>query len=148
MITTHQCSNGLAVVVEEIAHVQSASYSLHIPGGILYDREDAVGESHILAELTSRGAQDLDSHALSDAFDELGIRHSESAAHNRYVYRGSLLSEHLQRALELVSYMVLHPTLPEEEIESIQNLYLQDIYSLRDNPGRWAMTELNERYYP
>ncbi len=148
MITTHQCANGLAVVVEEIEHVASAAYSFHIPGGILHDHEERVGEAHILTELTSRGAGVLDSRALSDSFDELGIRHSESAAHNRFVYRGSLLAEHLPRALELVASMALKPTFPQAELESIRSLYLQDVYSLKDNPGRWAMTELTQRYYP
>ncbi len=148
MITTHTLSNGLTVIVEEISHVESAAYELIIPGGIVTDAPEFAGSSLILAELTSRGAGDLDSRALSNAFDNEGIRHGESGGFDRFSYRGSLLAEKLPIALRLVSLMVLDPALPEEEIASIQSLLVQDIKALEDNPSRKALTELSMRYYP
>lgn len=141
-------ANGLVVIVESIPHVESAAYDLLIPGGILTDDEERIGESLILAELTSRGAGNLDSRALSDRFDEHGIRHSESVGHDKFTYHGSLLADKLEPALELVGMMVREPMLPEDEIDSIKSILLQDIQSLKDNPARRAMVELSRRYYP
>lgn len=138
----------MVVIVEEMPHVESAAYDLLIPGGILTDDPDKIGSSHILAELTSRGAGSLDARGISDAFDDLGARHSESAGHDRFLYHGSLLADTLRPALELVSKMVLRPTFPEEEINPIKSVFLQDIASLVDHPSRRAMIELASRYYP
>ena len=148
MIRTQTLSNGLVVIVEELPHVQSASYELLIPGGILTDPDNAVGLSLVLAEITSRGAGSRDSRALSDTFDGLGVRHSEGGSQNKFVYRGSLLSDKLEPTLELVSDMVQRPTLPEGEVDPIRSVFLQEIETLRDNPARWAMTEFTDRYYP
>jgi predicted Zn-dependent peptidase len=148
MITTHQLANGLSVIIEEMPHVESASYDLLIPGGLVCDPADHVGAGLILGELIGRGAGPLSSRQLSEAFDDLGIRHGEGVGSDRYVFSGSLVSDSLPRALELVSYMVREPHLAEEEIPNIQSVLLQDIDSLNDNPARRSMVELSKRYYP
>jgi predicted Zn-dependent peptidase len=148
MITTHQLANGLSVIIEEMPHVESASYDLLIPGGLVCDPADTVGAGLILGELIGRGAGPLSSRQLSEAFDDLGIRHGEGVGSDRYAFSGSLVSDSLPRALELVSYMVREPHLNEEEIPNIQSVLLQDIDSLNDNPARRSMVELSKRYYP
>jgi predicted Zn-dependent peptidase len=148
MITTHQLANGLSVIVEEMSHVESASYDLLIPGGLVCDPSDKVGAGLILGELIGRGAGSLSSRQLSEAFDDLGIRHGEGVGSDRYVFSGSLVSDSLPRALELVSFMVREPHLKEDEIPNIQSVLLQDIDSLNDNPARRSMVELSKRYYP
>jgi predicted Zn-dependent peptidase len=148
MITTHQLANGLSVIIEEMSHVESASYDLFIPGGLVCDPSDRVGAGLILSDLISRGAGSLSSRQLSDAFDDLGIRHGEGVGSDRYAFSGSLVSDSLGRALELVALMVRDPHLSEEEIPNIQSVLLQDIDSLNDNPARRSMVELSKRYYP
>ena len=141
-------ANGLTVIVEEMPQFESAAYALYIPGGVLCDDVRAIGCSLILAEMSGRGAQGYDSRQLSDAFDCLGIRHSESAGHDLFAYRGSLLAEHLDRGGELVALMVQKPSLPASELEPIRSVLLQDLSALDDNPASKAMTELAQRYYP
>ncbi len=148
MISSFRLDNGLSVLVEEMSHVESASYDLILPGGYLCDPEDRVGAGLILADLIGRGAGAYDSRGLSEAFDALGIRHGEGIGTDRYGFSGSLVSDALPRALELVSHMVRDPHLPESEIPNIQSVLLQDIDSLSDNPARRAMVELTKRYYP
>ena len=148
MVTIERLENGLTVIVEQIQHLESAAYDLLIPGGILCDRDGFEGASLILAELSCRGAGGLDSKAFSDAFDDAGIRHGEGAGHDRFSYRGALLAEKLPLALGLVAHMVLDPALPDDEIESIKSLLLQDITALEDSPSRKVMVELAQRYYP
>ena len=147
-ITLSTLSNGLTLIVEQVPDVQSVAYELAIPGGVVLDPTERIGSALLLAELTSRGAGELKSRELSEAFDNLGIRHSESAGHDRFVYRGSLLAEHLNEALRLTALMVQSPSMPESEVDPIKSLLLQDIAALRDDPGRRVMVELSQRYYP
>lgn len=148
MVTIDKISNGLTVLVEEMPHFESVAFELLIPGGIVLDPEDQIGSSLILAELTSRGAGKYDSRALSEEFENLGIRHGEAASMEKFNYRASLLSNNITEAMQLVSLMVLNPILPSDEVENIKNILLQDIASLSDNPARRAMLTLSERYYP
>jgi len=147
-VTISKFSNGLTLLIEEMEHVESAAYELLIPGGVVTDEEDVVGASLILPDLTGRGAGPYDSKALSDAFDDAGIRHGEGCGFDRFSYRGTVLKEKLETALSLVAEMVLRPTMPEKEIENIRSPLLQDINALDDNPSRRVMVELGKRYYP
>ncbi len=140
--------NGITVLIEEIPNVESVAYEVSIPGGIVTDRGGQEGSCLILADLVSRGAGGSDSRSLSDAFDNRGIRHSESAGFDRFYFRGSLLGEELPEALHLVSLIVRQPELPEKEVDPIRSILLQDIASLQDNPARRVMVELGSRYYP
>jgi predicted Zn-dependent peptidase len=148
MIQIETLTNGLTVIVEEMPHVESVAYDLMIPGGVILDNERRIGASLVLAELTSRGAGGLRAEELSNAFDICGIRHGESAGHDRYIYSGTLLSSHLEEALRLVALMVTKPNFPENELEGIKKLLIQDIAALEDNPTRKAIHELSARYYP
>jgi predicted Zn-dependent peptidase len=143
-----QLANGLSVIVEEMDHVESASYDLVLPGGFICDVSGKIGASLVLSELIGKGAGTFDSRALSEAFDGAGIRHGEGTGMDRYTLSGSLVSSKLERALELVSYMVLAPRLPEEDIAPIQSILLQDIEALKDSPARRSMVELTKRFYP
>lgn len=148
MVVTKRLANGLTVLVEEIPHLQSAAFTLLIPGGLIADQAATVGGSLVLAELISRGAGSLNSRQLSDAFESLGVRHAESASQTHFVLQGSLVADRLLPALELVTAMVVEPHLEQCEIGSIQSLLLQDLNSLHDNPARRVMVELDSRYYP
>lgn len=147
-ITIETLSNGMTVIVEEINDIESVAYHLLIPGGIINDDPAFIGSSLIIPELTSRGAGELSAKSLSEAFDACGIRHSESGGHDRFTYRGSLLSSYLDEALRLTALMVLKPRLPAEEIAPIQSLLLQDIAAMMDNPARRVLVEMGLRYYP
>lgn len=147
-ITHKQLSNGLSVIVEEMSHVESASFDLVIPGGIVFDSDSSVGASLVFTELLAKGAGSMDSRQLSEAFENEGIRHGESIGMDRFHISGSMVAPKLARALELVSSMVLNPRLPEEDIEPIQSILLQDIAAIKDNPARRSMVELTKRFYP
>ncbi len=148
MITTTRLSNGLTVIVEEMDHVESASYDVLIPGGLIVDDVATTGASLIFADLLGRGAGDMDSRQLSAAFDSAGIRHGEGVGMDRFSLSGSLVADKLRRAIELLALMIREPSLPDDEIPSIQSVMLQDIAALNDNPARKSMVELTKRYYP
>ena len=148
MTTINVLGNGLTVIVDEMPHVQSVGYELRMPGGLVVDSAQSVGASLLLSELTCRGAGDLSSRELSDAFDSIGARHYESAGLDRFVYGGACLGSEFETVLKLVSMMVRTPTLPEGEIESIRSLLLHDIAAVSENPARRASYELIARYFP
>jgi predicted Zn-dependent peptidase len=148
MVKTFQLANGLTVIIEEMDHVESVSFDLAVPGGLIIDTPDRIGASLIFAELLERGAGEYDSRGLSEAFERRGIRHGQGAGQDRFSLSCSLVGDDLQEALRLVSCMVRNPHLHQEEIPNIQSVMLQDLAALRDNPARRASVELTKRYYP
>jgi len=101
-------ANGLTIVAEKVEGIATVAYSMLIPGGIIQDPEEAQGSSLILAELTSRGADGLDSRGILESFESIGARHGESSSLERYSYSGVALYSDFEKALELHSKMILH----------------------------------------
>ena len=66
--------NGLVLVIEPMADVQSASFSLLVPSGSIHDPSGQNGSATVLCELLMRGAGELDSKELSSALDNLGVQ--------------------------------------------------------------------------
>ncbi|RMD83623.1 MAG: insulinase family protein [Candidatus Dadabacteria bacterium] len=141
-------SNGLTVIVEEARWAESASYALIVPSGLLFDPEQNIGASMIVAELTSRGAGGLSAQELSNALDSLGARHTVGCGLFYTTYRGSLLGDRLEDALAITASMATEADLPGPEIDGIKALLEQEINSMYDTPSRRVMHELSIRYYP
>jgi predicted Zn-dependent peptidase len=145
-ILTSTLPSGLELVVEPIPNVASVAMNWMIPIGSASDPDDAEGLSTMLSELVFRGAGELDSRALSDAMDRLGIRRScrVQALHLRL--DATLLGDRLDEAVEVLAGLVLKPRLPAEAVDPVRNLCLQSLDALDDDPQHLVMLRLRQRH--
>jgi predicted Zn-dependent peptidase len=61
---------------------------------------------------------------------------------------GSTLARNLPAALEIYADVLLRPHLPEEEMDAVKALALQDLQGIEDEPRSKLMIELRKRHYP
>ncbi|MBA4067353.1 MAG: insulinase family protein [Isosphaera sp.] len=144
----HTLANGLVLLAERMEHVRSAAVNILVPAGCANDPPGQLGVASVLAEMISRGAGDRDSRELSLAFDGLGVDRDESVGVFNMRFWGSTLARNIPPALDLFADVVLRPRLPDDELEPVQALALQDIQGLEDAPQQKVMVELRRRHYP
>lgn len=144
----HTLGNGLVLLAERMEHVRSAAMNFLVPAGCAFDPPGRSGAATLLADLITRGAGDRDSRELSLALDGLGVDRDESVGAINMRFWGSTLSRNLPAALDIYADILLRPHLPEDELEPVQALAVQDIQSLEDAPQQKVMVELRRRYYP
>ena len=144
----HSFANGLTLLAEPMAHVRSASLNFLIPAGCVYDPPDRLGAGAILADLITRGAGDRDSRELTLAMDNLGLDSSESVGSVHTRFWGATVGTNLAPALELYGDILRRPHLPDDEMEAVRSLALQDIRGLEDEPRSKVLVELRKRHYP
>jgi predicted Zn-dependent peptidase len=147
-IHIHTFPNGLTLLAERMEHVRSAAVNFLIPAGCAYDPPDRVGMASALAELITRGAGDRDSRELSLAMDNIGLDRSESVGQLHMRFWGATLARNIPAALELYADVLRRPHLPEDELEPVQSLLLQDLQALEDEPKGKVMVELRRRHWP
>ncbi len=147
IIHTHALPNGLTVVIEPMSDVQSAAYALLVPGGSGFDPVGQNGTAAVLTDWITRGAGDLDSRELSNAFDNLGIQHSEATGINHQSVTAALLADNLPAALSLLANVVRRPQLPDDEFEGAISGIEQSLRAAEDEPQRKLMVELRRRCY-
>jgi predicted Zn-dependent peptidase len=144
----HTLDNGLVLLAERMEHVRSAAMNFLVPAGCAFDPAGRLGIATLLADLITRGAGDRDSRELSLALDGLGVDRDESVGAINMRFWGSTLSRNLPAALDIYADILLRPHLPDDELEPVQALAIQDIQSLEDAPQQKVMVELRRRYYP
>lgn len=147
-IQTHQLSNGLRLVVEQMPDVRSASFSMLIPAGNIYDPPGQEGCAAVMSDLIVRGAGERDSMQLAIALDNLGLQRHESVSGNHLCLSGATIADRLPDVLALYADIVRRPHLPADQFDAARAGIEQSLRSVEDEPRQKAMIELRRHSYP
>ena len=152
---THTFSNGLTLAADIRPSTRAAAFRLLMPTGSAGDPDGKEGLSGALWELCYRGAGSMDSRALSDAMDDIGMQRGSGSSYNSLSgsdsetisFGGAVMSENLYTALDLTADIVLRPALDPDELESVRSGELQELASLEDDPQRKMWVHLDRAYF-
>lgn len=147
-VETHKLANGLVLLAEPVATVESAAFTLMAPCGCSNDPADRLGLAGMLCEMTLRGAGVRDSRALVNDLEVLGVERGESVGISQTSFSGATLAENLDEALAIYADIVQRPHLPENQLEASRLVCLQEIRGVEDEPAQKLMDELRRRTYP
>lgn len=141
-------SNGMVVLGEPMAGVESVAFDFMLPAGAAWMPPGYCGASNVISEWVFRGAGARDSHQLGDALDGLGVQRSTSIGSSHIYTGGALESSNLAQALALYADVILNPLLNDEQFEPARQLVVEELASLDDEPRQRVMLELRKRFYP
>jgi predicted Zn-dependent peptidase len=146
-IQTHAISNGLTLIIEPMADVQSAAFSLLVPAGSNYDPPEKAGAAAVLADWIMRGAGKRDSRQLSNELDNLGLQRNEGVGNSHISFTGATIAESLPQALRIYADIVQSPHLPVDQFEAARTGIEQSLRAIEDEPRQKVMVELRRRCY-
>jgi predicted Zn-dependent peptidase len=147
-ILSHTFPNGLVLVGEPMAALQSAAFTFLTPAGCIYDPPGRHGLSNFTCEMALRGAGDRDSREFIMALDNLGVEHSESVSNGHASFSGATISDNLPAALSVFADLLRRPRLPADQLEAGRLVMLQELRAVEDEPAQKVMIELRRRHYP
>jgi len=145
---SHTYGNGLVLVAERIAALESAAFTFLTPGGASDDPDDLAGLAGFTCEMALRGAGDRDSRRFVDDLDNLGVERGESVSDAHTSYSGASLAANLLPALSIYADVLRRPRLPPDELEPARLLMQQELRGVEDEPSQKVMQELRRRHYP
>ncbi len=144
----HRLKNGLTLLGEEMESVSSAAFAILVPVGAATDPSAQEGAANLMSEMFNKGAGPWNSQQLSEEFENIGVSRSHAAGIEVSIFSGAMLGENLPRALEIYSTVMLEPHFPEDALDSVKQLALQDLAALEDEPASKVMSELARVFYP
>jgi predicted Zn-dependent peptidase len=139
--------NGLVAIVEPMAGVRSAAFSILVPAGSALDPPGKNAAAAVLCEMLPRGAGQRDSRQLSAALDDLGVQRDESVGVAHLSLSGAAIADHLPAALRLYRDILRAPHLPAEEFEPARLGVGQTIRGNEDEPRQKVAIELRQRCF-
>jgi len=147
-ITVRTLRCGMPLITEVMGGMKSAAISWSLPCGCAHDPSHQMGTSAMWTELLLRGAGARSSREFADALDEQGAGKSVSGGTFTMSISATVIGSRLLSTLPLLVDMVRSPRMDEDSIAPSQDLCIQAIESLKDNPQERAFIAARERHLP
>jgi predicted Zn-dependent peptidase len=127
---------GLRVFCEPLAEATSVSLGLWIRAGSRDEMDEVAGISHLMEHMLFKGTPEMDALGVAEAFEAIGAQENAATGEEYTVLYARFLPEHLDRALDIMSDMVLRPTLADLERE--REVIVEEIRMYKDRPDQMA----------
>jgi zinc protease len=150
-IESVRLSNGLTVAVCGQKNLPFISLELVILAGESSSPENLPGLATFTAEMLSRGAPLVSASEMEDRIESIGGSFSATTSLDYSRFSFLFLDENLDRALELLSLMLLQPTFSEKEVVSLRRTLFYDIRQKARDPefvGRRQLLRILFKNHP
>jgi predicted Zn-dependent peptidase len=139
--------NGLTLAVEEQPWNPGVAMQFLQPVGATSDPEGLQGAANLIDSWLWKGSANRDARAFAEALDDLGARRGSAAGLEYASYAASFLAQHLERVLDLHADLLMRPAFPDEALEPVRQVALQELAALEDQPQRKIFAELRRAVF-
>src|ERR671939_1319623 len=113
--------------------VRSIALGLWVGTGSRNETPEQAGVSHFLEHLLFKGTDRFSSVEIDEIFDGMGAEINAGTGKETTSVYSRFLDQHLDRAFEVLSDMVLRPSYPD--IESERQVVIEEIAMYEDEPS-------------
>lgn len=123
---------GLRVVSEQIPGALSASLGIWVGVGSIDETAPEAGAAHYLEHLLFKGTARRTALEISAAIDEVGGEMNAFTAKEHTCFYATVLGSDLPLALDVVSDIVLHGSMRQQDVDTERSVVLEEL-ALRDD---------------
>ena len=123
------------------------SLALRFGGGSVGDPEGKEGLANLVSGLLDEGAGDLDSQAFQTELEDLAIHLSFNAGRDSFSGDLKTLTEHRDRAFEMLRLAISEPRFDDGPVERIRSQIQASLRRRLDDPDRLASRNWFERAF-
>lgn len=134
MYKRFQLGNGIRVITEKIPHFRSVSIGVWFASGSLYEDFENSGMPHFIEHMLFKGTKNRSAKQIAQAIDAVGGQLNAFTAKECTCYYSNVIDEHLQRAIDVLSDMIINSLLDPVEVEKEKGVVLEEILMYEDSP--------------
>ena len=135
------------MITEAVPSVRSVALGLWVRTGSRDEKSGQEGLSHFLEHLLFKGTDRHSAIEISELFDGMGAAANAATSKESTHLHARFLDEHTENAFDLMSEMLLDPSLPENEIDPEREVVLEEIAMYEDEPQDRVHDVLSEAVY-
>ena len=148
MIVHDTLPNGVRLVTETMPHVRSVSLGVWLARGSRHEVPEEGGIAHFIEHMLFKGSATRNAQEIAQAIDSMGGNLDAFTSKEYAGYYLKVMDEHLPRAFDILSDLVLHPDFPADEIEREKKVILEEIKMVEDTPDDLVHELFIEQYWP
>jgi predicted Zn-dependent peptidase len=126
--------NGLVILTDTMPYVHSVSVGIWLRAGSRREPEEINGISHFIEHMVFKGTRRRSAEDIAREIDSLGGMLDAFTSKEMVCFNTRVLDEHLPKAFDIVSDMVLEPKFDLEDIAREQGVIQEEIRMTLDNP--------------
>lgn len=132
-------SNGLEVLLAERSSVPMVSLNLQLDAGYAADQFGSPGTASLAMEMLDEGTTTRDSLQISEELQRSGAQLGTGSNLDMSSVTLSVLTEHLDSALEIYADVIRNPSFPDGEFRRLKGEQLARIRREKSNPTQMAL---------
>lgn len=134
-VKERKLANGLTLAVVERKNVPLVTVQLLVKSGAAMEQMDKAGLANLTASLLTKGTKTRTATQIAEEMEFLGGSINTGAGWNTSAVTVGVMSDKLDRAMAIMSDVVLNPTFKQEEIDLLKSQTLDSLtYNLKQ-PG-------------
>ncbi len=141
-------NNGVRIVTNRMAAMQSAALGIWIKTGGRYESDADKGISHYLEHLLFKGSKRYSCRKIKESIEGVGGSLNGFTSEELTCFLAKLPGRHLYTALDILADMVLNPLLSPREIDKDRTVILEEIKMYKDLPQSYVYELLDELLWP
>ncbi len=143
MITKSVLDNGIRVITQKIPRLHSVTIGIWVTTGSRHERPEINGVTHFIEHLLFKGTARRTARNIAMEIDSVGGILNAFTGREYVCYYSKVLTEHLPKAVDLLSDIFLNSLFDPDEIEKERKVILQEIWMLKDTPDNY----IHDLYY-
>jgi len=145
--TLHTLGNGLRVVLVP-CEAESVAFGLFVASGSRHETAKTAGISHFIEHMLFKGTPTRSPLDITRAIEGRGGNFNACTDEESTCYYAHLPNEYLGEAVEILSDMYLHASIPSDEFAREKEVVIEEIKMYRDEPDALAMENLQSALFP
>ena len=130
--------NGLRIITEELPHIHSVAVGVYTKVGARYEAPRLSGVSHFLEHMLFKGTARRNARDISEAIEGVGGGLNAYTSFDSTVYYAKVADIHFDRAVDVLSDMLLNSLFDAKEIEKERRVIIEEINMSLDQPAEWV----------
>ncbi|MGH9736112.1 MAG: M16 family metallopeptidase [Candidatus Acidiferrales bacterium] len=125
--------NGLVIITEPMEHVRSISAGIWLRSGSRREPAEVNGLSHFIEHMVFKGTRRRTAEQIAREVDSIGGMLDAFTSKEMVCFNTRVLDEHLPKAFDVLSDMLLEPKFAPEDIDRERSVVLEEIRMTQDN---------------
>ena len=126
--------SGIRILTERMPEVRSVTFGAWVGAGSRDEQPELSGATHFLEHLLFKGTPSRTAMDIAEAFDAVGGDTNAFTAKEFTCFYARTLDDDLPMSIEIISDMVQHSLLKEEDVTSERSVVLEEISMHEDAP--------------
>ena len=147
MVVYERFDNGLRLLTEPMPGARSVSFGVWLTRGSRHEQAAHSGIAHLVEHMLFKGTATRSAQDIAQEIDSIGGQLDAFTAKECASYYVKVLDEHLPRAVDVLSDLLLRPAFDPEEVAREKKVVLEEIKMVEDTPDELVHELFTQRFW-